>query len=242
MDAEIRALIELMPRLRGKEIKARVLDGGLTNRNYHIECEGDEYVLRVMGKNSTLLGIERKFEHTCAQAAHVAGVGPEVVEFLPDPGAMLSRFVAGRALVPTDLHQPAIMQRVVKSLHQYHECASGAGNFSAFETVRRYYARALERQVSIPQNIVQAFEISARIEKEVGLPESVCPCHNDLLSGNLTTGAVFGSSTGSTPEREMHFSIWAIWRPITFSPQNMRLCCCKFISAGRGPPTCADCG
>ena len=185
MDAEIRALIELMPRLRGKEIKARVLDGGLTNRNYHIECEGDEYVLRVMGKNSTLLGIERKFEHTCAQAAHVAGVGPEVVEFLPDPGAMLSRFVAGRALVPTDLHQPAIMQRVVKSLHQYHECASGAGNFSAFETVRRYYARALERQVSIPQNIVQAFEISARIEKEVGLPESVCPCHNDLLSGNL---------------------------------------------------------
>lgn len=174
-----------MPRLRGKEVKVRHLNGGLTNRNYGLECEGERFVLRVMGDNSRLLGIDRQAEHACLQAAHALGIGPEVIAFFPDKGALVTRFVTGRVLVPKALKSPAILRRVVASLRQYHEKSNGAGTFSAFETVRRYYAEGRKRKVAFPRNIKPALRILARVEEDVGTPERVRHCHNDLLSSNL---------------------------------------------------------
>ena len=185
MDAEIKALIPLMPWLTGKDVKVRPLRGGLTNRNYCV-CRGrDRFVLRIAGENSELLGIDRRAEHACAQAAHTAGIGPEVVASFPDHGVTLTRFVTGRALVSTAVQAPAILRRVVASMRRYHECSNATGKFSAFETVRRYYAEARKRKVPFPRNTVSALETLARIEDEAGTPEHVCPCHNDLLPGNL---------------------------------------------------------
>jgi thiamine kinase-like enzyme len=182
---EARALIGLIPRLRGKEVKVSPLKGGLTNRNYRLDCEGERFVLRVMGDNSRLLGINRRAEHACLQAAHAIGIGPEVVAFFPDKGALVTRFVTGRVLVPEALKSPAILRRVVASLRGYHEKSNGAGTFSAFETVRRYYAQACKRKVAFPRNIRRALRILARIENEAGVADRVCHCHNDLLSSNL---------------------------------------------------------
>jgi thiamine kinase-like enzyme len=51
--------------------------------------------------------------------------------------------------------------------------------------VRRYYVEARKRKVPFARNIASALETLARIEDEAGVPEYVCPCHNDLLPGNL---------------------------------------------------------
>src|SRR5260370_14456275 len=157
-----------MPRLRGKEVKVRHLNGGLTNRNYGLDCEGERFVVRVMGDNSRLLGIDRRAEHACLLAAHALGIGPEVIAFFPDKGALVTRFVTGRVLVPEALKSPAILRRVVASLRRYHEKSNGAGTFSAFETVRSYYARSCKRKVAFPRNISRALRILARIEDETG--------------------------------------------------------------------------
>jgi len=174
-----------MPSLSAKEVKLRPLKGGLTNRNYRLDCEGERFVLRVMGDNSKLLLINRQAEHTCLQAAHSIGIGPEVIAFFPDKGALVTRYVTGRVLVPQALKNPAILRRVVASLRRYHEKSNGVGTFSAFETVRRYYAEACKRKVAFPRNIRRALRILARIEDETGAPDRVCYCHNDLLSSNL---------------------------------------------------------
>ena len=185
LEAEARGLVGLIPRLRGKEVKVRPLKGGLTNRNYRLDWESDRFVLRVMGDNSRLLGIDRHAEHACLVAAHGIGIGPEVVAFFPDKGALVTRFVTGRVLAPKDLKSAEILRRVVSSLRRYHEGAIGAGTFSAFETVRRYYAQSLKRKVEFPQDIGCALRILERIENETGVPDRVCHCHNDLLSSNL---------------------------------------------------------
>ena len=185
MNAEVKALIPLMPWLDGREVTVRPLEGGLTNRNYCIYCGSDRFVLRIKGENSELLGIDRRAEHACAQAAEAAGIGPEVVAFFPDHGATVTRFVTGQVLVFEAVQTPAILRRVVASMRRYHECSNGAGKFSAFETVRRYYAEARKRKVPFPRNVVLALETLARIEEEAGVPEYVCPCHNDLIPGNL---------------------------------------------------------
>jgi thiamine kinase-like enzyme len=185
VNAEVKALIPLMPWLGGRDVTVRPLKGGLTNRNYCINRGSDRFVLRIMGENSELLGIDRRAEYACAQAAQTAGIGPEVVAFFPDHGATVTRFVPGRVLDFEAVQTPAILRRAVASMRRYHECSNGAGKFSAFETVRRYYAEARKRKVPFPRNVVLALETLARIEEEAGVPEYVCPCHNDLIPGNL---------------------------------------------------------
>src|SRR5436190_17013368 len=99
-----------------------------------------------MGDNSRLLGIDRRAEYACLQAAHDAGVGAEVLAFFPDKGALVTRFVKGRVLEPDDVQRPAVLRRVVESLRRYHDSSKGAaGTFCAFRTVRRYYVEGRRR-------------------------------------------------------------------------------------------------
>jgi thiamine kinase-like enzyme len=166
----------------------RPLKGGLTNRNYLLTCGRQHFVLRVMGDNSRLLGINRRAEYACLQAAHAAGIGAEVVAFFPHQGALVTRFVTGQVLNPEVVRKPAILLRVVGSLRHYHEHSKGAGTFCAFRTVRRYYAEGRKRKVRFPANFPHALRILDRIEVERGAPAHICHCHNDLLSGNLVDG------------------------------------------------------
>lgn len=185
MDATVSALINRIPRFRSRQIEVQALGGGLTNRNYCLTCGAERFVLRVAGENSELLGIDRQTEYDCARAAFGAGIAPEVLEFYPEHKALLTRFVPGRVLTVNSIRNPPMLRRVVAALRQYHEAAGGAGAFSAFDTVRRYYAHAVQRQVTFPADIGPALEKLNRIEQEVGAPGQLCFCHNDLLASNL---------------------------------------------------------
>lgn len=185
MEIEAKAVIKLLPWLRGKRVKVRRLKRGLTNRNYRLDCEGGPYVLRMLEENSKPLGIDRQVEYAAFKVAEDAGIGPEVVAFLPHKQTLVTRFVKGRRLSPKALKEPAILRRVVASMRRYHACPNGAGTFSGFETVRRYYAQARRRKVVFPRSLAQALRILTRIEDEVGVPERTCHCHNDLLPSNL---------------------------------------------------------
>ena len=85
-------LIQLIPELRDRSLSVTPLGGGLTNRNYRIDADGESYVLRVAGKDTALLGIDRACEGACSRAAADLGVGPEVIAYLPEHDAMLRRF------------------------------------------------------------------------------------------------------------------------------------------------------
>jgi len=185
MEADARAVIALLPWLRGKRVKIRRLKRGLTNRNYRLDCEGGPYVLRMLEANSRPLGIDRQVEYAAFKAAEDAGIGPEVVAFLPRKRTLVTRFVKGRKLSPKVLRDLAVLRRVVASMRCYHACPNGAGTFSGFETVRRYYAQARRRKIAFPRSISQALRFLERIEEEIGVPEHTCHCHNDLLPSNL---------------------------------------------------------
>jgi thiamine kinase-like enzyme len=188
LDAQARALIPLIPGLKGRNVDVSPLKGGLTNRNYLLQCAGERFVLRVMGDNSTLLGIDRRAEYACLQAAHDIGIGAEVMAFFPRKGALVTRFVTGRVLSAKDLKKSSVLRRVVASLRRYHEKSNGAGRFSAFETVRRYFSLGRKRKVVFPRNIDDALRMLARVEEERGVPNRLCDCHNDLLPSNLVDG------------------------------------------------------
>jgi thiamine kinase-like enzyme len=182
---QIHRIIQLIPELRGRSATVTAISGGLTNRNYRIDTGGKSYVLRVAGENTALLGIDRQCEVACARTAAELGVGPEVVSYLSEPEAMLTRFLPGQVLTAHDVQQPAILRRVVEALRRYHGGPGCPGSFSPFATVRSYHALARDRQVVLPENLETAFELLARIERELQTSDPPCPCHNDLLAANF---------------------------------------------------------
>ena len=64
----------------GREATVSVLGGGITNHNLKVELDGGEaFVLRIAGRDTALLGIDRRVEHEASLAAAAVGVGPEVI-------------------------------------------------------------------------------------------------------------------------------------------------------------------
>ncbi|MGH3033995.1 MAG: hypothetical protein ACRDON_05490, partial [Gaiellaceae bacterium] len=71
---------EIVERLwPGRDARVEPLGGGITNRNFRVEVDGEAVVLRIGGKDTELLGIDRSVEHGASVVAAELGVGPEVV-------------------------------------------------------------------------------------------------------------------------------------------------------------------
>lgn len=183
-------LLNLVADWRERPRVVTPLEGGLTNRNYRVDIDGNSYVLRIPGDETALLGIDRQVEADCSRAAAQSGVAPEVIAFLPEHGALVRRFVDGRVLTAEDVRRPEILRRVVDSVRRYHDSPPGPGSFGPLATVRQYQSQARQRGVPMPPEFARAVEIlEARMREHPSEPP--CPCHNDLLAANLVDdGAV----------------------------------------------------
>src|SRR5207244_1191167 len=53
----------------GREVAVEPLGGGITNHNFKVTVDGSSYVLRVGGKDTELLGIDRAVEEAAARMA-----------------------------------------------------------------------------------------------------------------------------------------------------------------------------
>ena len=65
----------------GQHVAIEPLGGGITNRNFKVEADGQSFVLRVGGKDTELLGIDRADEHAASSVAADLELGPEVVAY-----------------------------------------------------------------------------------------------------------------------------------------------------------------
>ena len=93
------------PRSRGGERTVAELPGGLTNTNYKVDVGGRSYVVRVSGKDTSLLAIDREHEHHNSVAAAEVGVGAAVVDYLPERSILVLEFIVGRTQSAEDLRR-----------------------------------------------------------------------------------------------------------------------------------------
>jgi thiamine kinase-like enzyme len=168
----------------GKAAQIEPLGGGITNRNFKVSFDGEAYVLRIGGKDTELLGIDRRAEHAAALAAAAVGTGPEVVAFLEDEGALVTRFVEGRLVSAEEIRSPQAIARVVAVLKPFHEGGAIPSRFDSFQVVKTYAATATERGVRVPAAYERATEVATRIASLLSA-QARRPCHNDLLNANF---------------------------------------------------------
>ena len=168
----------------GRAASWEVLGGGITNHNVKVEVDGETYVLRVAGKDTDLLGIDRHVEVEATRAAAALGIGPEVVEFLEPEGWLVTRFIEGGIPPLEVMRGPAMLERVGAALRAFHDGSPIPGAFDSFRVVEAYRRTALERGGEVPRAFERAHELSRRIEARFGDATPV-PCHNDLLNANF---------------------------------------------------------
>ena len=177
-------------RLGGLESEPEALAGGITNRNFRVRAGGGDYVIRVAGRDTELLGIDRRAENDAASAAARAGIGPEVALFAPDERCLVTRFVDARTLQDRELSAPGRLEQAGRALRAFHAGPPLPSTFDAVAVGAAYRRLALGRGVTLPEEEVPASRSAAEIGAALRGPRhEPVPCHNDLLTANFLLDA-----------------------------------------------------
>jgi thiamine kinase-like enzyme len=168
----------------GRGARAEALGGGITNHNLKVSLDDEVLVLRVAGKGTDLLEIDRGVELEATRAAAALGIGPEVVDFVEPEGWLVTRFIEGEIPSLERMREPEMLVRVAEALRLFHWSLPISGTFDSFRVVETYRDTALARGGSIPPDYEWAHAIARGIERR---REGVAPvpCHNDLLNANF---------------------------------------------------------
>jgi thiamine kinase-like enzyme len=202
-DELVRIVQTLSPELGEPEGETRPLEGGITNRNYLVTLGGNRYVIRVPGKDTSLLGIDRSAERQANENAASIGVAPRVVAQLDDPACLVTEFVTCTEMTADDLREASTMKTVMGLLRTVHDSkAKLPTSFNSFRVVEEYRDTAEGRGGEIPDAFEEAHARAAEIEAVLSGPEhEPVPCHNDLLAGNFLRGAEQSCSRTTSQRR-----------------------------------------
>lgn len=167
------------------------LEGGITNRNYRARFGDEDVVVRLPGKDTELLGIDRHGEAEANRCAAAAGIAPEVLALLDDPPCLVTRFVEGREMESAELREPGALSEVGAALRVIHTCPPVTPTFSAFRIVEDYATKAAARGGTVPAAYERSHQAAGRIETALRhRPHEPVLCHNDLLAANFLRAPV----------------------------------------------------
>jgi thiamine kinase-like enzyme len=157
------------------------LDGGITNRNFRIRFGERDCVLRLPGRDTDLLGIDRAAERVATERAAALGIAPPLI--VADDECMVTEWLAG-APIDSELLRadPSSAALALRAFHR-----SGLElpvRFWIPDLLRDYAEIIAGRGGELPGQYGRTQELVARIAEVLPLSEPV-PCHNDLLPGNV---------------------------------------------------------
>ena len=171
---------------QGKAVHISPLSGGLTNENYLVETGGERYVMRLPGTSTELLSIDRGNEIYNARAAAGTGIGPKVLEHIPELNIMVLEFIQGPTMSAQTLQSEPMARRMAESFKRLHAAPRFLKDFDMFRLIEDYLRIVAEHGVRIPPDYRDRLPMVEEIEQavRVGALPSVS-CHNDLLCENF---------------------------------------------------------
>jgi thiamine kinase-like enzyme len=170
----------------GQEVSISPLSGGLTNENFLVMAGGARYVMRTPGQSTELLSIDRANEVHNTRAAATTGIGPRVLEVIPELDVMVLEFIEGPTMSAGTLRSARMARRMAESLRHLHSAPRFLQDFNMFRLIETYLEIVDAHDVAIPGDYRDRLPVVADIERavSVGSLPSV-PCHNDLLCENF---------------------------------------------------------
>lgn len=168
MHEALNAVLPSLASLLGPVAGAPVaLTGGITNRNYRVRFGNVDTVVRLCGKHTAELGIDRDTEEVASARAASLGIGPAVLARLTDDDVLVCAFLPGGPVAIDAVLEP--LARAVKAFH-------GSGPLpTAFDVF------GLIERAPVDADLLA---ITRRIAAAVSA-DGLVPCHNDLLAANV---------------------------------------------------------
>jgi thiamine kinase-like enzyme len=182
--ADVERLVRASRLFADQNVQIHPLSGGITNRNFVASTDHGDYVVRIPGERTELLGIDRAYEAEAAQRAAELGIGPAVLGKLEGVGTLVTELVEGHHLEPTPFTER--IADVVDLIHRFHDSGPLGGAFPIHRVVEWHARDASARGVMPPKAYERLHQQSRRIESAFSrAPTPLVPCHNDLLPGNV---------------------------------------------------------
>ncbi len=171
---------------KGRQVTISPLSGGLTNENYLVVSEGQRYVMRLPGRSTELLSIDRANEVFNTKAAATTGIGPRVLEHVAGFDVMVLEFIPGPTMSAKALQSKQMAARMAHSFHRLHAAPRFLQDFNMFRLIENYLGIVDEHTVTIPDGYRNWLPTLADIERAVSIASlQLTPCHNDLLCENF---------------------------------------------------------
>src|SRR6202022_107743 len=150
---------------RGEDVKISSLSGGLTNENYLVEAGGERYVMRLPGTSTELLSIDRANEVYNARAAASTGIGPAVLEHIPQLDIMVLEFIPGPTMSAGSRQSESMTRRMAESFKRLHSAPRFLKDFDMFRLIETYLRIVEEHGVRIPADYRERLPLLADIER-----------------------------------------------------------------------------
>lgn len=160
---------------------------GLTNQNYIIIKDGTKYAIRVGGKNSDNLGINRSAEFAVMKAAAEIGVGAEMIYFSTDTGNMITKYIEGKKWGNEDVSISTNIRRIVETLKKVHNLPPVPYHFSPYKDIMERIQFAKHNNLELPDYLDKLLDKLNFIkrQREKNLQSYLGLCHNDPFPNNF---------------------------------------------------------
>jgi thiamine kinase-like enzyme len=181
----LEAVLAAVPELHDA-VSVEPLAGGLTNVNYKVVSPHGTFVVRVSGKDTGLLAIDRENEAHNTRAAAEAGVGAPFVAWAPEHDALVLEYLDGEVMDAEKLRRGDRLSAVADACRRLHGAKRFLHDFDMFDIQRGYVDVVQERGFRLPERYrefepqVRALEEAMSVRREQSVP-----CNNDLLAENF---------------------------------------------------------
>lgn len=173
-----------IPDWDGNSVAWTELKGGLTNRIYLVEREGQKCILRLDALHTEVFDLNRRRELSVLKPAADSGLAPEVIFSDVGGGILLSAYVPGRTWEASDLDDNANLEALSTLLHEVHALPTCGSSFNASRVARRYVEN-LSKHTGLHAFGVTCWQVIESIDGS-GV---ACCCHNDLVVENVISAS-----------------------------------------------------
>lgn len=160
----------------------RPLPDGLNNQCYLLQLHSGSYVLRVEGKNSEALNVDRNIEFRLHRWLSENGLAPTIRYRDANKHYWIRDYVAGQALTKQDLTL-SNMQRMLSYLQHVHQLTPIEGIPVISVTAKaEYFWQLIQQQTNNAELLALKAQCQSRF---AGFPSAdLCLCHMDPLPAN----------------------------------------------------------
>lgn len=154
------------------------LEGGLTNKAYHVSKSDEHGVLKF---DDTVRREPLNTRHAEAQVQSVAaqaGLAPRVL--FVDENTYLTQYIDGSVWEPRSLDEEGNLELAAAAMKRLHALPLTGRSFDAMTASQRYVEK-----IEKPQS--DMIKLCNRVIERMRPPQNLCCCHNDLVAENMIT-------------------------------------------------------